>query len=156
MKKRSAEREKEFEATIPQLRNKFKKCVGKCKKAALTITTETEIKIFQDSKGYGKWFNQLFQLVKSRDSCQPEQAVEPSAHVNESDPILEDDSNKTATSNQFIPLKRKKPKKEDILKSTHDLIKETLESDKTDMLEFVKKKFKQSRHRELKLFQMFF
>ena len=104
MKKRSAERGEEFEGTIQQLRHKFKKCVGECKKAALTITTGTGIKIFQDSKGYGKWFNQLFQLVKSRDSCQPEQAVEPSAHLNESDPILEDDSNKTEKTNQFMPL----------------------------------------------------
>ena len=82
--------------------------------------------------------------------------MEPSAHLNESDPILEDDSNKTAKTNQFIPLKRKKPKKEDILKSTHDLIKKTLESDKTDtMFEFTKKEFEQSRQHELKLFQMF-
>ena len=87
---------------------------GECKKAALTMTTGTGIKRLQDSKGYGKWFNQLFQLVKSRDSCQPEQAVEPSAHLNESDPILEDDSNKTATTNQFIPLKRKKKLKKKI------------------------------------------
>ena len=64
--------------------------------------------------------------------------MEPSAHLNESDPILEDDSNKTATTNQFIPLKRKKPKKEDTLISTYDLIKKTLESDKTDtILEFI-------------------
>ena len=66
LKSRSAEQAEEFEATIPQLRNKFKKCVGECKKAALTITTRTGIKRFQDSKSYGKWFNQLFQ---SRDSC---------------------------------------------------------------------------------------
>ena len=37
LKKRCAKRGEDFEATIPQLRNKFKKCVSECIKAALTI-----------------------------------------------------------------------------------------------------------------------
>ena len=30
-------------------------------------------------KGMGKWFNQLFPLIQTRASCQPEQAIEPSS-----------------------------------------------------------------------------
>ena len=63
--------------------------------------------------GYGNWFNQLFQLVKCGDPCQPEQAVEPSAHLSESEPVLEDcPRNQAATANQFIPIETKIAKKE--------------------------------------------
>ena len=48
-------------------------------KVALTIKTASGIRKFQDDKGYGALFNQLFALVHTRDSCQPELAVEPSA-----------------------------------------------------------------------------
>ena len=48
------------------------------KAAAMTIKTGTGIKRFQDSQGYGKWFLTLFAVVKTRESCQPQQAIEPS------------------------------------------------------------------------------
>lgn len=66
------------------MRTKFKWCVSVCKKVALTIQTATGIKRFIEEKGYGKWFDGLFPLIKSRDSCQPEQAIEPSASVSSS------------------------------------------------------------------------
>ena len=81
LKARSAEREEDFTFSIAQLRSKFKKCVGECKKAALTIRSASGIKQLQENKGYGAWFNQLFALVRNHDSCQPELAVEPSAGV---------------------------------------------------------------------------
>jgi len=65
------------------LRTKFKKCVSCCKQAALTQKTATWIKQFQEEHGFGKRFNALFQLVKTRDSCQPEQAFEPSSSNSE-------------------------------------------------------------------------
>ena len=77
MKKRTAAREENFYFTIDQLRSKFKKCVSECKKAALTIKSGTGIKRFQEDKSYGEWFQKLYEIVKSRDSCQPEQAIEP-------------------------------------------------------------------------------
>ena len=52
---------------------------------ALTIKTATGIKRYLDDKGYGAWFNKLLSLVKTRDSCQPELAIEPSALVTEED-----------------------------------------------------------------------
>lgn len=61
-----------------QLRTKFKRAIGECKKAALTIRSASSIKRFQNQKVYGQWFDQRFALVKTRDSCQPEQAIEPS------------------------------------------------------------------------------
>lgn len=69
----------EFTFTIGQLRSKFKNCVAESKKAALTVKTASGIKRFQDDKGYGACFSQLFSLVRTRDSCQPVLAVEPSA-----------------------------------------------------------------------------
>ena len=55
--------------TVAQVRTKFKKCISECKKAALKIKTATGVKRFQDDKNYGVWFDRLFELVKTRDSC---------------------------------------------------------------------------------------
>ena len=59
-----------------QLRNKSKKVVWECKKAALTMKTASGIKRFQEEKKYWSWFNHMFELVKTRASCPPEQAIE--------------------------------------------------------------------------------
>ena len=83
LKKRTEARDEDFPFTVKQLRTKCKKVVGQCKKAALVMRTASGIKRFQDENGYGAWFNQLFALVKTRDSCQPEQAIEPSAVTTE-------------------------------------------------------------------------
>ena len=45
----------------------------------MTIKCASGIKRFQEDKNLGKWFNQLYPLVKSRESAQPEQAIEPSS-----------------------------------------------------------------------------
>ena len=66
-----------FPFTVPQMRTKSKWCVAICKKISLTVSTKSGIKRIQDDKGYGQWFNLLYTLIKSRDSCQPEQAFEP-------------------------------------------------------------------------------
>ena len=70
-------RHSSFPFTIQQMRNKFKWCVSMCKKVALTIQTATGIKRFVEDKGFSKWFDLLFPLIKSSDSCQPERAIEP-------------------------------------------------------------------------------
>ena len=64
--------------TVNQMRTKFKKCVSQYKQAALTQKTATGIKRYQEDRGFGKWFNALFDVVKTRDSCQPKWALEPS------------------------------------------------------------------------------
>ena len=39
----------------------------------------TGIKRFQEDRGLGNWFKPLFAVVQTRDSCQPDQAIEPSS-----------------------------------------------------------------------------
>ena len=59
--------------------------------------------------------------------------MEPSALPSEGESTSEDTPNKKpATTNQFTPIRTKKVKKEDILKATHDLLKKTIENDKSD------------------------
>eukprot|EP00794_Sanderia_malayensis_P012532 gene12532-13818_t len=79
LKSRSAARNDDCPFTAVQMRTKFKKLVAECKKTAMLMKTPSGIKCFQEERGYSAWFNQLFLLVKTRDSCQPDQAIEPSA-----------------------------------------------------------------------------
>lgn len=72
LEERCAARDERVSFMVEQLRSKFKKCVGECKKVALTIKTTTGIKNFLQDRGYGAWFDKLFAIVKTRDSCQPE------------------------------------------------------------------------------------
>ena len=59
LNKRCAKRDEKVPFTVQQLRSKFKKCVGTCKQAALTIKSASGIKRFQEDKGFGQWFNCL-------------------------------------------------------------------------------------------------
>ena len=79
LKKRCTSRGENLCFTVDQLRSNFKKCVYECKRAALTIKTGTGIKRFQEDKSYGSWFQKLYEVAKTRDSCQPDQAIEPRA-----------------------------------------------------------------------------
>ena len=76
LSKRLTDRSVKCEFTFKQVRTRFKRCISVSKEAALTVKTATGIKRFRDLKGYGKWFMQLYPLVKSRDSCQAEQGKE--------------------------------------------------------------------------------
>ena len=78
LKGRASARGDKFTMTINQMRSKFKKCVSQCKQATLTQKTATGIKRYQEDRGFGKWFNALFDVVKTRDSRQRERALEPS------------------------------------------------------------------------------
>ena len=69
LKKRASARGKELKFSVKQLRTKFKKCVGDCKQAALTIRTATGIKRFQEDRGLGNWFKPLFAVVQTRDEA---------------------------------------------------------------------------------------
>lgn len=79
LKARCAERNEEFIFSVSQLQSKFKKLVRECKKVALTVKTASGIENFIRDRGYGATFNNLYSLVKTRDSCNPDEAVEPSA-----------------------------------------------------------------------------
>ncbi|XP_028396162.1 uncharacterized protein LOC114520140 [Dendronephthya gigantea] len=81
--------------------------------------TATGIQRFQDEKGFGKWFDLLFPLVKTRDSCQPGMAVEPSA-LND----LSEEEEIAKTFDDFVPQKKiKLPKKNQVTEAV-ELLKQ--------------------------------
>ena len=148
--------------TVPQLKSKFKKLVAECKRVTLTTKTSTGVKRFQDDKGYSNWFNQLFEVIKTRDSCRPELAVEPSASREEVTQSTEDDGNSEASQDfvgkHFVPVKSaptKKLKKEDPLVESIHLMRSAIENDPTkQLIQFLKSDIEKSREHEVKLFQL--
>ena len=87
----------------------------------MTIKTATGIKRFLDDKGCGDWFDKLYSIVKTRDACQPEQAVEPSAHTAVQDPNLtgtatvhtSELSDSMENVSMFVPVKQLKRKRDE-------------------------------------------
>lgn len=150
-----------FSFTVPQPRNKFKKCVSFCKQAALTQKTATGIKCYQEDHGFGKWFKDLFEVVKTRDSCQPEQALEPSSTNSErsftsADGLWEE-------KDLFVPVrnaKKRQSTKEKLDATTIEvmkLVKEAVDNDPTkEMINFMGEEMEKSREHELKLHQLMF
>lgn len=160
IEKRAVERNETVPFTAVQLRTKFKKLVAECKKAALTIKTATGIKRFQDEKGFGQWFNQLFALVKTRDSCQPDQAIEPGASTSSSNVELDESmstSQEGSDPKLSVPVKGKsiKRKRNDPILEAVEVIKKALENDPIkDLVAFMKEDAEKSRQHELMLMQM--
>lgn len=83
MQERLEVRGHEVRFTVEQVKNKLKKLISECKKVAFTVKTATGVNRFQEEKNYAPWFPMLFALVKTRDSCQPERAVEATDGSNE-------------------------------------------------------------------------
>ena len=130
------------------------------------------IKRFQENRGLGDWFKALFPLVKSRDSCQPDQAIEPdcskqspnSEEITNSETLVDQDISKDLKRkderNVFVPVK--KSKKEDSKKrmdaavlESIGLLKEVVNNDTSkDMISFLREEMDKSREHELKLIQM--
>ena len=170
LKKRTEARGEDFPFTVKQLRTKFKKVVGECKKAALVMRTASGIKRFQDENGYGAWFNQLFALVKTRDSCQPEQAIEPSAVTNEEASLGSGSPGKEPSSptdlavhssspnspDFFVPVKRcKKATKESMMQEVVGMLKKVADQDPMkEFLEFAREEADKARRHELHLVQL--
>lgn len=166
-------RHPEFPFKLEQIRNKFKWCVGTCKKVALTIQTATGINRFVDEKGFGKWFNALFPLIKSRDSCQPEQSIEPSTYTSSSTcstPVNEDESDEEEEDieektkepalrkgrDMFVPIKkRKKKNKEEPLAKVLKILENMVANDPTkDLLNFMREDAERSRQCELEVIKL--
>lgn len=154
--------------TAEQVRNKFKKLIGECKKVALTVKTATGVDRFQEKKNYGPWFPRLFPLVKTRDSCQPERAVKPtcgsSEDVNEqsrSSPASVEASDEGVSNGSpedrklFVPVKKRGKKRKDVASSVVECMEKLLERDPTkDLLEFYREENEKARRHELQLMQM--
>ena len=112
--------------TVPQLRSKFKKCISECKKVALTVKTATGVKRFQEKKVYGAWFERLFELVKTRDSCQPQLATGPSAKFTNNDEAdLSDTTNEDPIKKLYVPVKEAVIKKKK--KDSSELVCQTID-----------------------------
>ena len=173
LQERLASRGEHFSLSVSQIRNKFKKCVAECKKAALTIKTATGIKRFQEEKKFGDWFQQLYSFVKTRDSCKPEMALEPSSSSSSSkDKTQQDtetDSEKTNAQEspneskgggspnfQYVPVKRgKKRAKVDPVVEAIETMKQVIQKDPTkDFLEFLKEENERARQHEMRVLQM--
>ena len=119
------------------MRTKFKWCVSNCKKISMTILTATGIKLIQDEIGFGKWFDLLFPLIKSCDSCQPDQAVEPNKSS-----VTESEHN-TSGDSLFVPIKetttKKKEKAIELLSESMETFKKVIENDSTkDILNLIR------------------
>ena len=157
------------------MRNKFKWCVSTCKKICPTVKTASGITRFIEDKGYGKWFNLLYPLVKTRDSCKPENACEPSALGRNADCIdygisqADDEGEGSSTSSNFTdkssdpPYKKVAPvKKATFQKSKTDqvdkaleLLQATIDNDPAkELLQILKEDMKASREQEMRYFQM--
>ena len=166
LKSRAASKGSSVPFTVAQVRTKFKKCISECKKAALMIKTATGVKRFQDDKDYGVWFDRLFELVKTRDSCRPDLATERSMNVpvtdcnddvDDEDQGLDRDQPSTQL---FVPVKtapkrKRKSNNTEILTEAVNLLKTAVENDTSkDMLAFLKEDIEKSREHELKLFKL--
>ena len=178
LKERCARRGESFSYDVNQTREKFKRLIAECKKAALIMKTASGIKRFQEDKGYGKWFNCLLPLVQTRASCQPEQAIDPGSVLKKkrkreeesdvSSPSTNNDSSSIDgknddESNLFVPVKggKKKPAKmaqmEDSLKDVLGKVAESLNADPTDkLLKYFEQENERARQHEMKLFAMLF
>ena len=162
LKARASNRDDVFSFCVPQLRSKFKKCVSFCKQAALPQKTVTGIKRFQEDCGFGKWFKDLFEVVKTRDSCQPERALEPSSSTNSERSFTSTDG-LGEEKDHFVPIrnaKKRQSTKEKLDATTIEvmkLVKEAVDNDPTkEMITFMKEEMEKSRQHELKLFQLMF
>ena len=167
----------DFPFTIEQIRVKFKSCVSQCKKVSLLRMTASGIKNFVDEKSLGSWFFQLFTLISSRDSCQPEQAIEPSfeSTLSSTNPDGNDNSEASGDENPskekckkreldenrsppFVPVKKtkkdKKKNSQEELKSAIINFNNTLEKYNKDFLDYLKEENEQSRQHEREMFQM--
>ena len=164
LKKRAAVRNEDVKFTPVQIRTKFKKAVAECKKAALTMKSGSGIKRFQEERGYGASFHQLFSLVKTRDSCQPEQAIEPDNEVS----YIEDNSSiselaaTSSTSSEspafFLPTKKTskvKARKDAIFNDMLEIMKTVVNNDPIrNYLEYATEEAERNRQYEFQLVQM--
>ena len=132
--------------------------VSDCKKAALAIKTATGVKRFQTERGFGVWFDHLFALIKTKESCNPEKATEPSLNKHEE---LEGSVDTDVQERGVVPIHSKectkRKKKDDSLSDVGQLVKRMFErGPMKDLIELMREELKQSREHELRLYQHIF
>ncbi len=156
-----AARGKEFPFTSQQVRTKFKSCVAICKKAAMLRQTASGIENFIDSKGYSKWFKQLYHFVQSRDSCQPDLGIEPSAtavFANGDNSRASSPKEASSSKDLYVPKKAKQkkgPKIQEVLEEAVKAFNKAVEQDiSEDILNFMKEENEQARQHDREIMQM--
>ena len=144
---RASARGDKLSFTVNQLRPKFKKRISCCKQAALTVKTATGIKRFQEDRGYGKWFNALFEVVKTRGSCQPELALEPSSSgssdksFDDTDHIREDasDGGLSVPKRNVMKVQSSKHKLDSVTSQVMKVVEDVVNNDPTkDLINFMR------------------
>ena len=124
LKERCQARDEVFEYDVKQTREKFKRCIGICKDAAMKIKTASGVTRFQEDKEYGTWFNKLFNVMKSTASCQPEQSIEPdSQNYGSSSDSEERATNSNSSTNSG---KQEKTKKRKLFVPIHETAKKSV------------------------------
>ena len=107
----------------------------------MTVKTASGIENFIRDRGYGMTFNNLYSLVKTRDSCNPDKAVEPSTSLtakgsgDESEVLdLNTDSSTSGEKVQkkFVPVRKNRKRKQTddncTLTEAFQLMREMLEN----------------------------
>ena len=117
-----------------------------------------------DDKGYGAWFDKLFAIVKTRDSCQPEQALDPSAlelvpnedQAASSTDLTSESEPESKPGRLFVPVKESKRRcKDDPVCEAVKLMKSVIENDPTkEIINFIREDLQKTRQHELQLLQM--
>ena len=140
-------RNPEFNFSIKQTREKFKRCVTKCRTAAMIIKTKSGIKRFQEDKGYGTWFSCLYPVISTMDHCQPEQAIEPGHMPVPADGIdtiveaVEEPAVGSSTKTTFVPIhetSKRKKRKADKIGETMDKMVTLIEEESSRSKEIIK------------------
>ena len=129
-----------FEYDVKQTREKFKRCTGICKDAAMKIKTASGITRFQEDKEYGTWFNKLFNVMKSTANCQPEQSIETDSQNYGSSSDSEERGTNSGKQEktkirELVPIhettKKVSKKREESLNRAMESVQESLKNDAT-------------------------
>ena len=131
-----------------------------------------------EKKGFGAWFMKLFAIVKTRNSCQPEQGIEPSfsstvtkddldqgqeiqddtpvdVEENQSTKSVANTSEREQRKDLFVPTKHTRRSGNDELKNAVAAFNETMENDSMkDLLQYFKDENERSRIHERNMMQM--
>ncbi len=122
------------------------------------MKTASGIKRFQEERNYGAWFNELFALVKTRDSCQREQAIEPSGENDDlTNPSTNSASFQDENNDYFVPTKKpcKKPSKDSQFQELMGVMKTLVEKDPLqDFLTFAREQEERDKQHELALIKL--
>ena len=169
LKARCEQRGKNFPFSLAQTRIKFKGCIAICKRIAVLCKTASGVNNFVQSKGYGQWFMHLYAFVKSRDSCQPSQGIEPSFvkyeeagsdEANSSAPTPTSDAEEGAKLQEgrkdlYVPTRKGRKQRDDLLKSAVISINRLANADETNnFMKYLQEENQRAREHEKELMKM--